>query len=537
MNLRPRLLAASLVALALAAIHAEDALACGGCFPTPSETESTVVTGHRMAVSISPDQTVLWDQIKYSGSPSAFAWVLPVRSGAVIELSTDAWFETLDAATSVKIVSPSIICPSSGGGAGCGLVCGGGASAEGNYDNRQGGNTPPVTVVHEGTVGPYETVTLHANVPGALPDWLTTHGFAIDKTVQPVIDAYVNEGFDFIALRLLPGQGVQQMKPVRVVTPGSAPSLPLRMVAAGTGANVGITLFVIGEGRWKTQNFPMTTVDTTLLTWDFAADRSNYADVRQVALAANGGLAWLTTYAKKGALLSPEYNPTTGQSDVYQIDSLSAGTIADAYAAESVQNKEGDATACSNNFVTAADSTAKVSGACLTQQSGPSGSGGAGGAGGAAAGGGGTGGAGTGGAGTGGGANACTVPAGEIDARDFACGAADDVARALVGLHPADVWVTRLEANLPHIALSNDLVLAAAEQKEVENWIALTKFTNSPCDGASLASVATAFRPPPEDVARRNRLAMAGAVLGLVAAALGRRRRRPAAMRPQAVTR
>src|SRR3712207_7575453 len=49
---------------------------------------------------------------------------------------------------------------------------------------------PPVTVVHQGTVGPYETVTLHANVPNALPDWLTTHGYAIDDDIAPILAAY-----------------------------------------------------------------------------------------------------------------------------------------------------------------------------------------------------------------------------------------------------------------------------------------------------------------------------------------------------------
>ena len=89
---------------------------------------------------------------------------------------------------------------------------------------------------------------------GALTDWLTTHSFAIDPAVKPIIDAYSAEGFDFIALRLQPGQGVQQMKPVRVVSPGATPTLPLRMVAAGTGANVQITLFVIGEGPGQTED-------------------------------------------------------------------------------------------------------------------------------------------------------------------------------------------------------------------------------------------------------------------------------------------
>jgi hypothetical protein len=43
----------------------------------PGGGGSAVVTEHRMAVSLSPVQTVLWDQIKYSGTPSDFAWVCP----------------------------------------------------------------------------------------------------------------------------------------------------------------------------------------------------------------------------------------------------------------------------------------------------------------------------------------------------------------------------------------------------------------------------------------------------------------------------
>ena len=54
-------------------------------------------------------------------------------------------------------------------------------------------------------------------------------------TILPVIDAYVAEGFNFLALKLVPGQGVDSMRPVRVTTPGAAATLPLRMVAAGTG--------------------------------------------------------------------------------------------------------------------------------------------------------------------------------------------------------------------------------------------------------------------------------------------------------------
>src|SRR5690349_5529128 len=193
--------------LTAALVASNDAQACGGCFHAENQPETTLVTAHRMAFSISPLQTVLWDQIKYAGKPTDFAWVLPVKAGAYIETASDAWFEALDAATSTRVVPPQLNCVFQGGdfegggsnGCGCGSLgaedfAGGGATGGGEATPP-----PPVTVTHEGSIGPYKTVTLHANVKDALPTWLTTNGYAIDPSVAPVINAYVNEGFDFIA--------------------------------------------------------------------------------------------------------------------------------------------------------------------------------------------------------------------------------------------------------------------------------------------------------------------------------------------------
>src|SRR3954468_259400 len=98
--------------LLVSALAPADAHACGGCFHPenqPPELES-LVTAHRMALSISPDASVLWDQVKYAGSPAEFAWVLPVMPGARLEVASDAWFEALDAATAVRLSPPTIQC-------------------------------------------------------------------------------------------------------------------------------------------------------------------------------------------------------------------------------------------------------------------------------------------------------------------------------------------------------------------------------------------------------------------------------------------
>ena len=78
--------------LALSVMGARDAHACGGCFV--QQTENTQVTGHRMILSVSKEQTTLWDQIEYSGEPESFGWVLPTKGIVTIDLSSDALFET-----------------------------------------------------------------------------------------------------------------------------------------------------------------------------------------------------------------------------------------------------------------------------------------------------------------------------------------------------------------------------------------------------------------------------------------------------------
>lgn len=413
----------ALLALAAAAPFlgaTDDAEACGGCFIPPSSP--SVVTGHRMALSMSPTQTVLWDQIQYAGDPEDFAWVLPVKPGAVIQTSTDAFFETLEGFSVVQVQQANVDCGNSGGGIGCGGDIA--AEAAGAADGS-GGRT--VDVVHHGTVGPYETVTLRTDTEGALNEWLDDHGYNVDDETQPIIDAYVAEGFDFIALRLQPGQGVRSMTPVRIVTEGADPTLPLRMVAAGAGPEVNLVLYVISEGRWKVENFPEAEIPRELVSWDFATEESNYAELRNLALEEQNGRGWLTAYAQQGVLhqqfdntgfggpgfLTTYFNQAFSNAEIMRDCSINQNGVQ--------QDPINPEDVVVNPCTLGPDGETEVCG---------------------------------------------EVGVGQTDARELACEGADDVAMALTGLHPADVWVTRLEANLPREALDVDLRLTVAEEQE-----------------------------------------------------------------------
>jgi hypothetical protein len=509
-------LAAAGSLVVLAAATEREARACGGCFNIRSAgTESTVVTDHRMAFSISTTQSVLWDQIKYSGNPAEFAWVLPVRQGAKLELSHDEWFAALEAVSQPTVTGPTRNCGSSG--VGCAAASAGGASLN---DNSGGAGGTGVQVISQSVVGPYETVTLRSTDPNALTNWLDQHNFAIPDTIKPTITAYVNEHFDFIALRLQPGQGVAAMQPVRVVTSGADNSLPLRMVAAGVGAKVGITLYVIGEGRYEAQNFPNALFDDTKLVWDSNANRSNYQDLSEQLMAENGGRTWLTEFAQRADivassqasnLLSPGSYCSGGQGycsggQYYSCNNYNYNPngvapkpdIAGAYYGQCLckAGSSGpihDASSDAPIGDASSDGSSSEGGSDAAAEGGPSSDGG---------------GTGDGGLGA-------------------SCASFDDMDTALVGMHTGDVWVTRMRAVLPVDALSvGDLyVQASSTQTPVSSQHTTERFsdpTYSPCGTNGNGSCTST----PFIERHMGTCAMLGGVAFLAGAVIRRRRAR-----------
>ena len=260
--------------------------ACGGCFHEPAPTENpTVVTDHRMIFSISKDQSTLYDQIEYSGKPGSFAWVLPFAGDIEVGVSSDELFQVLDAQTQTTIIGPPTGCA---GPPYCGSSGGPGFSSSSSGAVSGGG----VTVLHNEVVGPYETVQLKATDAGALEKWLGDHNYVLQDAVKPIIAAYQSESFNFLAVKLVPGQGVRSMKPIRVTTKGANVALPLRMVAAGTGATVGITLWVVAEGRYEPSSFGVFSIEADDLTWDFLKASSDYTQLRASRTAAGHGKVW-----------------------------------------------------------------------------------------------------------------------------------------------------------------------------------------------------------------------------------------------------
>lgn len=289
-------------ALGLPTLSSGVADACGGCF-APSETNQ-VVTDHLMVMALHASESILWDQIRYSGRPQDFSWVLPVQGDATVELASGTFFDTLTQLTAPTVTAPALVCPGAGRG---GLF----AAADRASSLESGGG---VQILSTAIVGPYQTVTLRSSDADALSTWLRANSYAIPASIEPVIRHYTDLRMDFIALRLRPGEGIQAMQPVRVRFSTPSPVLPLRMVAAGIADKVGVSLFVFSEGRSEAMNFPNALVDRARVSWDYNTNSSNYAAMFRAAIAPSGGRAWVTEAALSADAISSSFS---GSADTF----------------------------------------------------------------------------------------------------------------------------------------------------------------------------------------------------------------------------
>lgn len=467
------------VVFALAATSPPPAAACGGCFHPQGESSDSFVTDHRMVLKVSQKETILWDQVRYAGDPKEFAWVLPVREGAKVELSRDAFITALDASTRTTVDGPERFCnggfSSSSSSGGCASSSATSLSAAPGENNSSGKGTGfegdgNVEVLSQSVIGPYQAVTIRAAGGQGIAEWLVANGFAIPANVRPAVDAYTRERFDFIALRLRPGQGVQAMRPVRVVTPGADTTMPLRMVAAGVGARVGLTLWVIGEGRYRTQNFTEGAIDYDKLVWDGRAGRSNLSALQQAALATNDGRSWITEAAIRFSATGARVTERTNVNVMGA--SPTNPTPVGAYE-QQCRSRQPERVRCDQDELPPPDGRPEDqtdAGAGAPDAGDP---------------------------------DASDMDAGEPDAAAdasapprpaptcyktvYGCDGFDDFEVALRGLSARDLWLTRLRADLPVAALDRDLRLEAspyqAERSPQHHTDTFSDPKFDPCEG------------------------------------------------------
>jgi hypothetical protein len=318
-------LACALAALALALVApgSRPARACGGLFcnnppadpfaPLPvAQTGENVV----FAVDTAADGTTTVTahiQILYSGPADKFSWVVPVDAVPQLGTGTDQLFTSLAQLTQPRFqpdyqIQGTCIIPPNYGGTGSGGAAdtgfGGAAGTTGAGGTSGGG----VTVAFQGAIGPFDAAVISSTDGQALRDWLTTNGYYVGPDASAIIDAYVQEGKVFVALKLLNGQGVSAIRPITLTFHGTEPCVPLRLTAIAALPDMQVRVWVLGASRAVPQRFFELKLDELRIDW--TSGGSNYATLLGQAADEAGGNAFVTEYAgtstvAAGALWSP----------------------------------------------------------------------------------------------------------------------------------------------------------------------------------------------------------------------------------------
>lgn len=110
------------------------------------------------------------------------------------------------------------------------------------------GSAPGVAVLNQQLLGGFEVASLAATDPQALQAWLDQHHYTLPAAAEPILAAYVREGWTFVAVRLAEAAPEGTLSPLRISYSAEVRTYPMRLGALSEQA-VGLDLFVLSAHR------------------------------------------------------------------------------------------------------------------------------------------------------------------------------------------------------------------------------------------------------------------------------------------------
>ena len=273
--------------MALVLWGTQSAAACGGLFcqnnPVDQNAERIIFTqnGNGTVTAII--------QIQYTGFDEDFSWILPIAEPItadaleVPETATNAFLELETATNPVFIAPPTPPCAQ---------VVFDMAVEEEAMESESGG----VEVFASGEVGPFAFDVIGSSDPTALLSWLRDNNYRVDPPMEPLINVYVEEEFVFLAMRLLPERGVQDIQPIQVTYPGDKPMIPLRLTAVAANPNMAVLTWFFANAQAIPENFSHMEIADQELTF-FTGGGNNYRQLISQKADQFGGRAFITEFA------------------------------------------------------------------------------------------------------------------------------------------------------------------------------------------------------------------------------------------------
>ncbi len=293
LSLRAFALSLSLLALVLL-IPAVSA--CGGLFCQTSPVNQDM---ERIIFAVNDNATIsAYVQINYTGQAPNFSWVVPVPDVPEVDVAEMSTFDELAALTDPMFIPPLM------------PEC---AQIERQQSQAMATDilmpTPTffadVEVLSSGTAGPYAFDVVTSEDTNALIYWLRTNNYQVAPAMEPLIHVYSDEGMVFLAMKLQPDQGVQDIQPVKMTYPSERPMIPLRLTAVAANPNMTVQTWIFADAQAIPANWAYPTVDDADLRMDATTTTgTNYLALADATIDLYDGRAFITEYAQPAASLS-----------------------------------------------------------------------------------------------------------------------------------------------------------------------------------------------------------------------------------------
>ncbi len=175
--------------------------------------------------------------IKLLGASPEAAWVVPVPSIPQAKIASPEWFAQLSDLTqpNVETTYTCLLCP---------IIL----LAPGAEQSR-------VEVLSREQVGVYDVTVLSTEEPDALLRWLNKNGYTFPEEGLAILEAYLKEGWYFVATRALPGEAAKlegDVQPLWLSFKAERPVYPMRLTSLVKSPEpIEVLIYVLAEHRME----------------------------------------------------------------------------------------------------------------------------------------------------------------------------------------------------------------------------------------------------------------------------------------------
>jgi len=296
-------------------LRPSSAHACGGTFcdrPPQGQPPMPVDQSGENVLFVMQDGMVeAHIQIQYTGDPEKFAWVVPVPEIPELSVGSQLLFLNVLNGTVPTFQSTATVevCSSDGqrrssSSVGCGMA--GSDSSESyspasNPGSTQGSKNEQALTR---SVGAFDVAILQPSSVSELDTWLLDNGFEPDEEAPPIFQEYLSRGYAFVAIKLHPGAGINEIHPLVVRYPGNEPCVPLKLTRIAATEDMVVRTFFLGNERVYPTSYKHVVLNESRLDWLQLG--ANYMEVvsRAVDSPTANGRAFVTEYAGTSSVVA-----------------------------------------------------------------------------------------------------------------------------------------------------------------------------------------------------------------------------------------